>query len=212
MDLPLAIEIFSAPRFARYLDASNGDAALAVELYRWNVELSTAYFELIAYLEVAVRNACHAVLADSQSTSVGIPWYLDPEVLSSPALATVNGIRDRVRAESGSESPDRVIAGLSFGFWRGLLDRKNEQLWIERLYPAFPAGDGKRRTISAPMGGLHTFRNRLAHHEPIFHFHEKALDRRREEIDIIANAISKDFTAWIASVDRTEVARNARPT
>jgi len=119
-----------------------------------------------------------------------VPWYLDRSVLGATALATVNSTRDRLHAEHGTESPGRVVAGLSFGFWRGLFDRKNEDLWIRCLHRAFPTGDGRRRSISAALSGLHPFRNRLAHHEPIFHLPDAALDRRRHEIAIVSDALS----------------------
>lgn len=60
--------------------------AEAVDLYRWNVDLTAAYFELIAFVEVALRNACAQVLTADQLPEAGVPRYLDRSVLSGPAL------------------------------------------------------------------------------------------------------------------------------
>jgi hypothetical protein len=211
MDAAVTERLFSQERFAPYLAAGDGAYPQALLLYRWNVELTAAFFELIAFVEVATRNACAEVLTKDQLLDTGVPWYLDRNVLSRPALEKVDATRSRVYDEFATESPGRIVAGLTFGFWRGLFDRKNEQLWVRSLHKAFPHGDGKRSTISKALSGVHPFRNRLAHHEPIFHLHERALDRRRNELGTVAEALSPDFAAWLGTVDRTTAIRSLRP-
>lgn len=211
MEESVARRLLSDARLQKYLDIADGDWTLAIDLYRWNVELSASFFELLAYLEVGVRNSCHAVLTAAQPAETGIPWYLDRAVLQPGGLRAVQSARDRVYDEHGAESPGQVVASLSFGFWRGLLDRKNEELWIRSLHKAFPDGDGKRRTVGTALGELHPFRNRLAHHQPIFHYHPNALDRRRGDITIVASALSADFAAWIDELDRTAAVRSVQP-
>ena len=51
-----AIDTFSKWRMSTYLRSSDENTSIALELYRWNSELSSAYWEGIAYLEVALRN------------------------------------------------------------------------------------------------------------------------------------------------------------
>jgi len=48
VDVTLAKHLFSGDRLEPYFNATNSDLAAALELYRWNVELSAAYFELLA--------------------------------------------------------------------------------------------------------------------------------------------------------------------
>ena len=47
---------FTAPRLQNYLMECKGDKGKAILLYRWNSELSAAFWESIGYLEVAFRN------------------------------------------------------------------------------------------------------------------------------------------------------------
>ncbi|MGL5930116.1 MAG: hypothetical protein ACRCY8_14385, partial [Dermatophilaceae bacterium] len=67
----------------------------------------------------------------------------------------------------------KVIAGLSFGFWRFLVaTRYLTTLWIPALHNAFPYGQGDSRTrrveVERLIRDLATVRNRAAHHEPIY--------------------------------------------
>jgi hypothetical protein len=45
------------PRLGRYLTAAGGDRALALALYEWNAQISSALQRDLAHLEVALRNA-----------------------------------------------------------------------------------------------------------------------------------------------------------
>lgn len=80
-------------------------------------------------------------------------------------------------------SQSDFVAELSFGFWVGLLGpRYDATLWRRALFRAFLAGGGRRRTIvHGRFNALRRFRNRIAHHEPIFHldletFHSETIE------------------------------------
>ena len=65
----------------------------------------------------------------------------------------------------------QVVAGLSFGFWVGLLQPKyNPEVWSSQLRGAFPhlPADETRVTLFKYAGDVATLRNRISHHEPIF--------------------------------------------
>ena len=185
-------------RFGPYLQKASGDHSRALRRYVWNLELSGAFFQQLALLEVALRNTCHSTLAASQPSGRGVPWYLDQQRLQKGALKQVGVARDRIHAEGKEESPGRVIAGLSFGFWRGLVDAKNEQLWIDALHRSFPGGNGLRKQVAAPLARLHPFRNRLAHPEPVHHYSSTALHGRLDDLDVVASAIGPDFASFLA--------------
>jgi len=64
--------------------------------------------------------------------------------------------------------PGKVVAELSFGFWRFLLARRyTASLWpaLRPGFPYLPSAD--RRELEAPVTRLHQLRNRVAHHEPL---------------------------------------------
>lgn len=67
--------------------------------------------------------------------------------------------------------PGKVIAELTFGFWLQLTDSKLEhKLWVPCLHKAFaPRKAPKRATFNQQLEKLRQLRNRVAHHEPIFH-------------------------------------------
>ena len=68
-----------------------------------------------------------------------------------------------------------LIAELSFGFWTNLVGHRFARVvWVPGLHRAFPRF---RRVSGAPIARqpvayrfdyLRNFRNRIAHHEPIF--------------------------------------------
>ncbi len=64
-----------------------------------------------------------------------------------------------------------MIAELTFGFWIQLTDRKFEHvLWTPALHKAFaPRKAPKRAVFNQLLEQLRQLRNRIAHHEPIFH-------------------------------------------
>jgi hypothetical protein len=78
-------------------------------------------------------------------------------------------IVDAAVAAAGGNSafPGKVIANLSFGFWRYLSSKAHEKtLWVPYLHAAFPPKTN-RGDVDARVGRLHGLRNRVAHHEPL---------------------------------------------
>ena len=90
----------------------------------------------------------------------------------------------------------RVVANLSFGFWRALLDRHYKQLWIDRLHRAFPNGTGDRKEVASLLSRLNPFRNRLAHHEPII---DAPISDRHDDLIELVRLIDDDAARWLIS-------------
>lgn len=64
----------------------------------------------------------------------------------------------------------KVIAELTFGFWTGLTASRFEHtLWTPLLRQTFRGTPPSRANFSTMVDQLRILRNRLAHHEPIFH-------------------------------------------
>jgi hypothetical protein len=82
--------------------------------------------------------------------------------MSEETSATIAAVRDRLRP-LGHDSRHQIIAGLSFGFWSGMLGSRYEDLWRSALRHAFPHSPGTRKSVSAPVEAIRKFRNRLAH-------------------------------------------------
>lgn len=151
----------SAGRYQTFLDAAAADRARALELYEWSALMSAAVMHDLAHLEVAVRNAYNGALEARQPGQ--LHWTDDlgnyfPYRRGRAADGTIidrnaTPRRQVQRAISGAGGPaapkGKIIAELSFGFWRYLTTRAHDAtLWIPYLRwgspPGWPAPDPLR--------------------------------------------------------------------
>lgn len=89
--------------------------------------------------------------------------------------------QSQIGKEGKKPTPDRIIAGLTFGFWTTLLTPTYEDthgyrlLWptlTGHVFPNAPAGY-TRNEICNVMLQIKELRNRLSHHEAVWKFHQK---------------------------------------
>lgn len=157
-----------------------GDRQRALDIYEWNIRLSSSLMRDIAHLEVALRNAYDNSMCEYWTGSTH--WLIDPQ---SPALAPlwrtrrkkrvdVNArnrktIQEATRRVGGSAAaPGSIIAELSFGFWRHCTDAAHEKaLWVPYLHRAWPKRTN-RAEIERSLTRINNTRNRASHHEPMF--------------------------------------------
>ncbi len=155
-------------RFAPYLTEANGDYERALELYVWNARVSAAMFETLHHVEVILRNAIDAqfepVVVSAAHTAT---WLCDSKILNDTSRRRVEETALRISRDGKQPTRGRVVAGLAFGFWRALFDKRYDQLWVSHLHRAFPGSSGNRSEVAELMSKLVPFRNRIAHHETI---------------------------------------------
>lgn len=193
----------SPERMATYAAAAGADMEKAFRLYTWNTAISSAFYGPLQGLEVALRNAMHREL----TAKYGALWYDDPRCgLDGGALRHVAKAKDDVRRAGYTVDAPHIIAALSFGFWVSLLGRGGrlasgggyadyqKTLWRTCLYRAFPHTRVARTGVHRPLDFLRTFRNRIAHHEPIFSRH---LDQDHQSVLTATGWISSETKAWI---------------
>lgn len=175
-DSALLRRYLSADRFGTYLRECNGAEAAALALYGWNVRLAGELMVVTGMVEVLIRNAMDEQLVVWAASRQSVEWWhaapLDDRAKSDVAKAMK-------RATWGRATPrpvphGKVVAELSFGFWRFLASRRYlTTLWIPALNQAFPHGatDSRRRrqAVEQHLQQLTFVRNRAAHHEPLFH-------------------------------------------
>lgn len=178
----------SKGRFMKYMDAANGNPVLALEFYSWNVDLGAALFRDFSHFEVALRNSCDkAMFRRGNQIARGTDW-LKSEANAHLVLptgprtqGTVRKLSEKLedaREYSGfTKNPSmprgKILAELSFGFWKYLFTKQMRQdLWEDCLEIEFRYVD---RTKTVDPAKLHedleklaTLRNRIAHHESIF--------------------------------------------
>lgn len=169
----------SAERLAAYRTAATDTNADILARYLWNIELGDALWSSIHIAEVTLRNQLDVAVR----ATYGDDWLDDPEVL------TVKDRRDDVAKAKAAlvyvhkqVTHPRVVAELNLGFWTALLKQSYENgpkpLWPLLLGPVFPhlnplgalPGRGKgRSSVESQFDLIRKLRNRISHHEPIWH-------------------------------------------
>lgn len=228
------VEAWLSPaRFGAYLAAAGGDRRVALDLYEWNATISAAFQHDLAHLEVALRNAYDAAIV--ANTPAGQPhWSSDPSRLFPPVWRTAqNGTRidanrapreqiERATREAGTNAPSgKVVAELTFGFWRYLSTTAHHHpLWIPYLHKAFTPGTS-RPAVDQPVGRLHKLRNRVAHHEPLLRrapvtgvlsLATQHLIDRHNDLHTVAKLISPELHDYIAAASSTRGGIDQQPT
>lgn len=200
-----ALETSLSPeRMTTYTRKTNGDRERAIRLYTWNTAISAAFYGPLQGLEVALRNAMHIQLTQKY----GLEWYDNAACeLDQGALSRIHDAKASLtRGKYAIDSP-HVIAELPFGFWVSLLGKGgwaaapdtgkrnyDMTLWRPALYKAFPHSRRSRSETHRPLDYLRTFRNRIAHHEPIFSRH---LEKDFNSILEVTSWICPKTAQWI---------------
>lgn len=153
-------------------------------MYEWNVAAGQALMRDIAHFEVALRNAYDAAISAAWPHQVH--WLLHPE---SPAVMPIWRTKEIQGMKRGSDvnfitrknvdsaikrcgyahaTSGKVLAELTFGFWRQLTTKAMEKsVWVPYLHKAFPPGTS-RALVDTRIAAVNELRNRIAHHEPLF--------------------------------------------
>ncbi|MGW7536525.1 hypothetical protein [Amycolatopsis sp. NPDC054798] len=194
VDRTVVWNMLSEPRMAPYLAESGGDRDLALDLYAWSARMSSAAFLTVGHLEVLLRNALDRCLREHfREDDCGIPWFLLQVPGGDYVEQAVSAVRQRLRALH-QETRHQIVAGLSFGFWTGLLGPKYEQLWRECLRHAFPHSNGTRKQVVVAAERVRKFRNRLAHHDSTINVDIPFEIRKLLEL---ASYIDGDAARWL---------------
>ena len=142
-------------------------------VYRWNVDLCQALYPTMHYFEVALRNRMHA--AFTKYTGTG--WWFEDSRLVRHEYAR-NAVTKALSSVKGREpTPGDVVAGVTFGFWRGFYLDPFESVWRKIMadtFPHVPDKLAKRKVMNTRVERFRRVRNRIAHHEPIFHWRSLA--------------------------------------
>ncbi|MDN2582777.1 hypothetical protein [Aquibium sp. ELW1220] len=106
------------------------------------------------------------------------------------AIDNVAGARTHFTAPS----MDDLVAELKSAFWVSLLGPGYDAtLWRSALHKAFrAAGPKKRNLVHSRLNALRRFRNRVAHHEPIF---SNAMQMHTECLEAVS-WMCADTCAW----------------
>ncbi len=163
-------DILSADRFGTYLAWAGGDRNKAVALYTLNALLSESLQLPLHMLEVSLRNRIHQVMTNAH----GGTWFDMPEhQLNATQAEMLARARQDLTDKGKDDTPARLVAALTFGFWTAMLGKEYENLWQQTLKDIARREDGKglrRKDFTKSLGAIRTLRNRLAHHETVLYW------------------------------------------
>jgi hypothetical protein len=206
------------------LNAAGQDREMALQLYDWNTRVCAAVLRDLAHLEVALRNAYDRTLSPATPNNVA-HWSLAATSVFPPLYRTKGARGEHRRVDvnrksrelleaavrdAGGETaaPGRVIANLTFGFWRYLSSRAHEKsLWVPYLHNAFPAKTN-RSDVDDRVGRLHDLRNRVAHHEPLL---DTKLTARLEDLLWLADRLDVQLALYVSATTDVPSLLASRP-
>lgn len=169
-------------------------------LYCWNESLSQCFHTLLAIIEVTLRNGMHAGFSTAQA---GLPnhhhvhWYEHVKLQSKSEKKvkeiTHRWIKGNQIARFPPTSPNDVIASLTFGFWKHLLDvtQYHDQTpvniaqilsWVFPYHPSSSIHYWSKLKwqdrLFSRLDLVADIRNRIAHLEPIWKFGDLLAETR----------------------------------
>lgn len=193
-------DLITPERLTSYLSATDGDLQIAIALYDWNTQASAAVLATTSMVEVVVRNSLDRSLRTwAAKRHAGQDW-LDIAPLDVLGRQDVRKARERaVRSGPHPVARGKVIAELSFGFWRYLTaSRYLTALWIPGGHGAFPHGPRDLRTrraeVERRLSNQLLVRNRAAHHEPI---HRRNLMRDFDDAVTLMSWVHPEAAGWV---------------
>lgn len=197
----------SEPRFATYLAKGGNDERYALALYLYNVRVAKAFMFPLGVVEVTLRNAIDAQLAALH----GSDWHRDAHFRGSVLTAESLAALDKAISRAGlNASRGQVIAELTFDFWSNLLRSEYGDFWRTNLnivFPNIPRGVS-RRDVQAMVREINTFRNRVAHHEPVLDLN--ITDIHAKIVDLVALRCV-ETVAWLKHHSTLSATIRTRP-
>lgn len=191
----------SESRFAPYLARSNGIELDAISLYHWNCSLSQSLYFPLHMWEIAYRNRMNAFLCWKFQNA---HWPYDQKFLrqlkfkDQSRLSEARGRQEHTRNLNPAPT-DAIVADLSAGFWVSLLTNGYTipLQWRHNIGRIFPNNAALTQGNAWRMSDeLLNARNRIAHHEPIFHLRP---DNARTTADHLLGAMCATSSAYVGA-------------
>ena len=159
----------SRSRLEPYLNHSpNGDWAQAFGTYLWNLALCESLYPTLQGIEVALRNGIH----DAAIAEFGDEFWFKSQLIGYERKQ-IGEIEKKLAQSKTPATPGRFISECNFGFWENLFNGQYEHiLWRRMLRATFPNAPRhlrRRRGIRVRLDHIRRLRNRVFHHEPIWH-------------------------------------------
>lgn len=183
-------EALSLPRLTRYLQETSGNKREALKLYLWNSQLSQSLYLPLQIWEVLFRNKIDSFLR----FRYGGDWPRSERAMkelhgkdAKKVSETIQRLEDR---HDGKVTTDMIVADLTCGFWVSQITSKYNVPygWKSNIKFRVFTDNHKitRQEASEISDDLLDLRNRVAHHEPVFHL---ALPELRDDLNYLVEGM-----------------------
>ncbi|MDH6532031.1 hypothetical protein M2119_000268 [Aurantimicrobium minutum] len=215
----IAVRYLAGARLRPYLEACSGNDELALRLYEWNTEISSALWESLSYLEVSVRNTIDLQMQyRQQRLGRESHWIFDtdgelgrnrenPAESKQPYRAIHEATR-RIHNQHKEVTPNRIISELSFGFWHQMMSKQQRFLWPDLASGFRNLPSRAPDELVTKFEPLRDLRNRIGHHHKIFHLD---VYEKFDLITSVASFVEPALADMIRSRSRLEDLLSHRP-
>ena len=187
-------KFLSKQKLEPYLKETNGGKDKALNLFKYNLELSSQMYKALQIFELSTRNIFNIYL----SRRYGNNWINRKEILSGNNNKNyklnndIEKIKNKFIEDKKPFDTNDIIANLTLGFWVNLLSfDNNDKLWQPSLKKIFIGYD--RSIIHETFLNIKEIRNRIAHQETIFN---KNIDKTHTNICFILKIYSNNLYKW----------------
>lgn len=165
-------EIFdnlSSERLQTYLNLCQ-DRQQALCLYQKNMALSASFLAPLQICEVVLRNA----IANALTFVHGQNWFKNHLLIKNLLPVWRKELQKALKQLGNHTTQSVLIPNLSFAFWQSFLTKRFDGvLWNKAFFVVFSNAPKKsvadnRLFLHQSLDEIRKFRNRIAHHEPIF--------------------------------------------
>lgn len=168
-------ELMSPQRIGRYYLSCNQHSLKTLSLYHANIRLSQAFLPVLSYFEVVLRNRIDLHYRVRFMQQSGNPdWLLSAALpggffMKAGCLSSAEKILQGHARLGARYTHDRLVAELSFGFWKFMFAGKQYNAGGNSLLGIFPHLPPRcnQTFIYQKLKRINSIRNRIAHHEPI---------------------------------------------
>ena len=190
-----AIAVLLSPERLAALTALTGSTRTAVELHQATLSLNADLMNVIASIELSLRNSVCENLTTAPFQWKAIENGIVQKALDSARRAEYSKMTQAQKAALDARafpqgrpantshlkravarrrqipvSDGKVVAETTLYFWKRLYSSDYEQtLWRPTLKKTFPNKATKRAQVADKIEDIYQARNRLAHHEPVLH-------------------------------------------
>lgn len=153
------------------MDAARPETILA--RYLWNLAVCESLYPPVQLCEVSLRNTLHLYLTNQ----FGERWFDSKSLkLTVWGAAEVARAKEKLRKMKRDDSPGRIVAELTFGFWTHLFQsdyigpKGFLPQGIKAIFPNLEKSMHKPKQLKQQLDRIRDLRNRIFHHERVIHW------------------------------------------